>query len=83
MRSSDHLCLVIPKSRTVLGKPGPTFGTLFLCLYAVLSRLCHFVLGKKLTSFKLLIHRKLSLCLLRTDLLDVDLITAWFWCAIG
>ena len=22
-------------------------------------------------------------CLFRTDLLDVDLITAWFWCAIG
>src|SRR5688572_6855392 len=39
MRSSDCLCLVIPKSRTVLGErafsvSGPTFvfGTLFLCL---------------------------------------------------
>src|SRR5688572_30246383 len=51
------------------------FGTLFLYLCAVLSRLCHFVLNLKLTSFKLLIHLRLPLCLLRTDLLDVDLIT--------
>ena len=37
----------------------------------------------QLTSFNMHIHHRLPLSVLRNDLLDVDLITAWFWCAIG
>ena len=72
-RSSDYHCLVIPKSRTVLGEravsdAGLTFWnslplSLPVSVLSLLGHLCHSVLNLKLTSLKLLIHHRLPLCL--------------------
>ena len=51
------------------------FGTPFLCMCALISGLCYFVLNLKITSFKCLSTIG-CLSVLRTDLLDIDLITA-------